>query len=295
MLKASAASACLLVTALAASACTIDLHGDGTIVNEERRFPASDGVELTLRTFDGAIEVRSWDNDEVVARIERTAATAQEAERLEVRATHEGNRIVLEALDPSRDENVLRIGPGRSVSFVVRAPRRLTLDARTSDGPIRATDLEGRVTLNTGDGSVEVDRVDGEVRVRTGDGSISVRDASGAVDVNSGDGRIDVSARLASLRAHSGDGAVHVDAADGSAVKTGWSVTTGDGRISMRVPTGLNADIEADSGDGRISADWANEQRRDHEDRDSFRGRIGNGGPVIRLQSGDGAIDISRR
>jgi DUF4097 and DUF4098 domain-containing protein YvlB len=298
MLKACAASSCLLVATLAASACTVDVHGDGAgaVVTQEQRFPADDGVELTLHTFDGSIDVRSWDNDEVVVRIEKTAATDQEAEQLEVRATHEGNRIVLEAIDPGRDDNVLRIGPGESVSYTVRAPRRLTLEARTSDGAIRAADLEGRVTLNTGDGAVEVDRVDGDVRVRTGDGPILVRESNGTVDVNSGDGTIEVSARLESLRVHSGDGAVHVDVADGSVVKTDWSLTTGDGRMSLRLPAALNAQLEADSGDGRITADWVNDARRDDDrDSDSFRGRLGNGGSVIRLRSGDGSIDISRR
>ena len=71
-----------------------------------------------------------------------------------------------------------------------------------------------------------------------------------------------------------------------------------DGKITSGsdLVIGENADVEADSGDGRIIADWVDRQPRDDdEDRDSFRGRLGTGGPVIRLRSGDGAIDISRR
>ena len=289
------AAACALICAFAVPACSIDVQGNEAVVTDERRFPAGDGVELVLRTFDGSIDVQSWDSNEVLVRIDRRAATDPEAEALEVRATHEGNRIVIDAPRPPTDDNVLRVGPGRSVSLTVRAPRQITLDAQTGDGSINAVGFDGNVTLNTGDGSVRAERVGGQVRLRTGDGSISVRDASGAVDANSGDGSIDLQGRLESLRVHSGDGSVNVDVEDGSVVTGDWSVTTGDGAISMRVPARLDAEIEADSGDGRIRADWVAEPPRGDDERQSFRGRLGNGGAVLRLRSGDGSIEISRR
>ncbi len=285
----------VLIAALAAPACSIDLHGQAEVVREERRFQAADGVELVLRTFDGAIDLQSWDQDEVVVRIERTGSTTQEAEALPVRATQEGNRILIEASEPEDRGDAVRIGPGRSVAFVVRAPRRTRIEARSGDGSITASGFDGAIALETGDGSVRGERLGGQVRVRTGDGSISLMDAQGAVDLNTGDGSIDLRGRLESLRVHSGDGSVHVAAEDGSAVAREWLVTTGDGAIRVELPAGLDANVEADSGDGRVSADWAEPSRRDDGDRQSFRGRLGKGGPAIRLESGDGSIDIRSR
>lgn len=286
----------VIASALAASACSIDVQGNEAVVTEERRFPAGNGAELVLRTFDGSIDVEVWDSDEVLVRIDRRAATGPEAQALEVRTTHEGNRIVVDAPEAPDDGDVLRIGAGRSVSFVVRAPRRITLDARTGDGSISAVGLEGAVRLNSGDGSVRAERVGGQLTVHTGDGSISVADASGAVDVDSGDGSIDVRGRLESVRVRSGDGSVHVEADEGSVLKSDWSVTTGDGAISLQVPANLDADVDAESGDGRVTADWATDQpRRSDEERQSFRGRLGNGGQVLRLRTGDGSIEIRRQ
>lgn len=294
MLKIPAA-ACLFAAALAVPGCAIDVQGEGAVLNEERRFPADDGVELVLRTFDGSIDVESWDADEVVVRIERGGADGAEAEALEVRAEHQGNRILIEAPQPESGD-VVRVGPGRSVAYFVRTPRRTTLDAQTGDGAIDAVALEGDVTLNTGDGSVRADRITGRIRVRTGDGAVSVRDADGTVDAGSGDGSIDVSGRLESVLVRSGDGAVDVDARDGSVAKDDWSITTGDGAIRLALPSALNALVEADSADGGVRANWEGEDLPPEDgERRSFRGRLGAGGPVIRLRSGDGAIDISRR
>ena len=310
-MKAHAGLSLLLISVLASSACIIDAQGSGVLVTEDRRFTAQDGVELVVRSFDGAIDVQSWDANEVAVRIERSAPTREQAERLEIRSSQNGNRIVIEAVDPSGDG----LGFDGHVSFVVRAPRRITLEARTTDGAIRAMGFDGDVRIETGDGGVSAERLTGQVRIRTGDGGVAVRDASGVVSVGSGDGGIDVQnangafdvesgdggislgGRFDSLSVHTGDGRVSVDAADGSTVKTSWSLTSGDGAITLRIPGSLDAELRADSDDGRIRADWPDESpARDEDDEsDSYRARLGKGGQAIRLQSGDGRIEIRRR
>ena len=306
------AAGLLLISAFASSACSIDAQGGGVLVTEDRRFAAQEGTELVIRSFDGSIDVQSWDAHEVAVRIERSAPTRRQAESLEVRSSQEGNRITIEAVDPRSG------GPGDDgdVSFIVRAPRRISLSARTDDGSIRAVGfagdvriesgdggvraerLSGQVSVRTGDGGISLENASGAVRAETGDGGISVQNASGALDVRSGDGGIDVSGRFDSLRINTGDGRVRVDAAEGSAVKTEWSLISGDGAITVRLPESLDAELRAYSNDGRIRADWPGEPRAaraEGEDGDSYRARLGNGGPVIRMESGDGRIEVRRR
>src|SRR5687768_14562030 len=143
------------VAALTSGACTIDLHGDGTVVSEEKTFRATGEVNLSLETFDGAIEVRSWDRNEVSVEILRTANTAEEARALDVRSSQDGNRIIIQA-PRARGNNVMRIGSWRSpsVAFIVRAPRRTVLEAATGDGSITVGDLAGTLTLRSGDGAI---------------------------------------------------------------------------------------------------------------------------------------------
>ena len=87
-----------LVVGLAAvpAGCSIDVRGDEIVVREERRFTVAGDLELALTTFDGAIEVRSWDRPEVLVEIERRAASGAEAQALEVRTSQEGNRLIVD-------------------------------------------------------------------------------------------------------------------------------------------------------------------------------------------------------
>ena len=57
---------------------------------------------MSLKTFDGSIEVTSWDKPEVGVTIERRAGTQAEAEALKVTTSQDGNRIVVEAVQPER-------------------------------------------------------------------------------------------------------------------------------------------------------------------------------------------------
>jgi hypothetical protein len=182
------------------------------------------------------------------------------------------------------------------VSLVVTAPRKLNAEVRTGDGSIDAGDLAGTIALNSGDGSIQARRLEGTLRARTGDGSIGITQAVGRVEADSGDGSIEVSGRLEALDVRTGDGAVRLDLSDGSVLKTDWSVNTGDGSITVRLPANLDAEIDAHTGDGGVQAsgvDGVTASRND-DDRGSLRGRVGKGGRTLRLRSGDGSIDISR-
>jgi hypothetical protein len=286
----------IAMAGLTSTACTIDLHGDGTVVSEQKTFSATGEVTLTLETFDGAIEVRSWERNEVSVEILRTANTAEEARALEVRTSQDGNRITVEAPN-DRSSHTIRIGAWRSpsVAFVVRAPRRMILEASTGDGSITVGDLAGTLTLRSGDGAIRGENLEGRIKASTGDGSISVQDSRGELDVDSGDGSIRLSGSFELLRVHSGDGSVTVDAAEGSAMRNDWSVTTGDGSVRVSLPSEFNAEIDAQSGDGRVTTDWSAERRDDEdEDRRTFRGRLGSGGRTLTVRSGDGSINLSR-
>jgi hypothetical protein len=117
--------------------------------------------------------------------------------------------------------------------------------------------------------------------------------------VQSGDGRIRVDGKVTRVRARSGDGSVAIHAYTGSEAKDDWTITTGDGSIVLEVPDGIRADVEANTGDGRIitrdlpgaAGDWDDDQPRERRRR-SFRAALNGGGPRIRLRSGDGSITV---
>jgi DUF4097 and DUF4098 domain-containing protein YvlB len=292
----------VLAVAIAATSigCSIDVQGSQTSTREEKQFTvaATDPVDLRIQTFDGVIAVRSWDRNEVLVEIERRGPDQASAEALVVNQTQEGNRIVIEAPNPGSRRNVVGFGGwvSQSVNFTVTAPRRVQLVARTGDGRIDVRDLEGTVDVNSGDGRIAASNVDGQLQAHTGDGQIQIDSVTGRVDADSGDGPIEIAGRLNELTVRTGDGSVRVDAADGSAMKGDWRITTGDGRIVMRVPTGFSAEVDASTGDGYVHVDGVSNPPRDGDEREQRRvvGRLGSGGATLQLRSGDGSIEVSR-
>jgi len=293
---------CLLGSAaLASTACTIDVHGmdgQGVAVREQKRIPLTGSPNVTIRTFDGSIELRSWDRDEILLDIERRAETAVDAKVIEVETSEAGGNVLIEAKRPERRGFLMHMHRAPSVRMMVTVPRMLNLEARTGDGSIDARDLSGRLELRTGDGSVRLQRIDGDITVSTGDGSVSARELGGMVVVSTGDGGVDMSGRFAGLRARTGDGLIGIDALAGSTMQREWTVSSGDGGVTIRLPPDFNAEVDARTGDGAISTSGDIALTRpagEGERRRVVRGRVGTGGEVLTLRTGDGSIRIVAR
>lgn len=256
-------AAAALTAALASTSCVINVS-DRLVVREERVFTVSGEPELTLVTFDGSIDVASWDRNDVRVEIEKRGRSRDAASAPQIEVVQDGSRIRIEARRPriERRRVVFPIGVfhSSSVRFIARVPRKMRLVAQT------------------------------------GDGSIVVDEVGGAIDLRSGDGRIRVNGRLEDLHVDTDDGAIVIEAAEGSAMKNDWDVSTGDGSIVVRLPSQFDAEIDADSDDGRVRSSLPElaSGRRDR-DRESLRGRLGAGGHVVRLRSGDGSIRIDAR
>ena len=80
-----------------------------------------------------------------------------------------------------------------------------------------------------------------------------------------------------------------------------WEISTGDGSVSLYLPAGFNADLDAHTGDGGIRNDLGHRATRavgrpgDERDRRTLRGRLGEGGRRLRVQTGDGSITLKAR
>jgi hypothetical protein len=287
------------LVAIGSVACSLDVRGSEVSSREEKRFTVSANapVDLNVRTFDGTISIRSWDRNEVLVEIERVGVDQASAEALVVNQSQDGNRIVIEAPGGRNQRNLITLGSWitPAVNFVVTAPRRLALQAHTSDGMIETRDLEGTIDMNSGDGRVVASNVQGEIRAHTGDGSIRIDQAEGRVEADSGDGSIEIGGRLEALTVRTGDGSVSVDASQGSLAKGDWRITTGDGGITMRIPDNFNAAVDASSGDGSVRVEGINPPPTDDgEPPRRVVGQLGSGGATLMLRTGDGSIDVGR-
>ena len=78
---------------------------------------------------------------------------------------------------------------------------------------------------------------------------------------------------------------VHVD---------GANIDTGSGRITLRLPADVSAEVEADTGSGGIELDLGEKILMREMSRDEVRFTLGNGDARIQLDTGSGRIRITR-
>jgi DUF4097 and DUF4098 domain-containing protein YvlB len=290
-------AAVIAVLAAAGSGCVINLDADHVIVREEKEFKVGPGAEVSLDTFDGSIQVESWDRDVVHIEIQKRGPDRETAAALEVRAAQEGNRIKVEAPAPKVRHEVIGINASSpSASLVVRVPAKAKLTANTRDGSIAVDRITGVVNLRSGDGSIRANSINGELTANTEDGALSLVNVNGRLSLQSGDGSINVQGRFDHLDARTGDGSITIEAENGSAMKDNWQIETGDGSVSFVVPGQFSAEIDASSRDGRVRSDIEGLQaNNDDDDRGTLRGRIGSGGHTVTIRSGDGSITVLSR
>jgi len=281
-----------------AAACDISIGAAEYSVREEKKFAVTGPTRLALTTFDGSIGVRGWDKNEVLVEVEKRGPDQATVDRIQVKATQNGDTITLDVEKPS-PLTTTGFQRSPSASLIVTVPLQTAITARSGDGSITIRRVNGKVDLNTEDGSVRIEDVKGDLAVRTGDGSVHARQIDGHVTISTGDGSVGVDGVLAGLELETRDGSIEVTARTGSVVESGWSVTTGDGSIRLEVPEGFNADLDAQSADGRVRVDKLADQapstgEREERDRDrsSARGKLGAGGKPLKLRSGSGSITV---
>lgn len=281
-----------LTAATVSSGCVVNVDSQGHTVREEHRFKLTGQPDVRLTTFDGSIEIRSWDQPEVLVEVEKRGPTKEAIDRLEVKVNQQENRVEVEARRPLGGDRLMGIGIHVSphVRLIATVPRKAAIVARSGDGSIRVERVDGQIELRTGDGSIRAEEVSGELTLHTGDGSVVLDDVDGSVEITTGDGGVSVSGKIAGARVRTGDGSLTLRAEQGSAMSSDWSLTTNDGSVVLYLPDDFNAEVDAHTGDGRIRSEFTFADETRERERRSLRGRIGRGGHTLKVRTGDGSI-----
>lgn len=301
--------ATILLVSTALAGCEVNLNTEGLSARELKTFKVTGLAELSLDTFDGAIELHSWDKNEIEVEIEKRAMEQVLLDEIKVESQQQGDKVVVKVTGPRRsDHRGMTIGVHVSPTARLRVavPRNINITAASSDGAIRAEAIEGRIVLHTTDGTVTGLRLGGDVQIRSGDGSIRIDDATGKFDLETTDGTIRLEGRPSVLRARTGDGSIRANIQPDTVLTDNWELTTSDGNVTVALPGLFNVELDAETSDGSVQASHPliesdNAERREGEDRDerrerrrSLRTRMGDGGKMFRIRTGDGSIRIER-
>ena len=284
----------LLVPAMFAAGCTVTVDSQGQSVHEEKRFTISGTPLVTATTFDGSIQVQSWDNPDVLVEIEKRGPTRDALDDIKIYAAQDGNSITVEAKRPTgHTVHVFGLNVSSTARLVVWVPKRADIHARSGDGSVSIEHVNGKLEAHTGDGSVRADDVSGNLKFSSGDGSITVEHAEGQLDVDTSDGSVNVSGKLGVVRLHSGDGSMVYRADPGTKMEDDWEVTTGDGAVTLYLPADFSAELDAHTGDGSVRSDLYGDDRA-AVNSGSLRARIGAGGKLLRIRTSDGSVRLKR-
>jgi DUF4097 and DUF4098 domain-containing protein YvlB len=291
--------------------CEVNLNTEGLSARETRTFAVKGLPDVVLDTFDGAIEIHSWDKPEIEVEVEKRAMEQALIDDIKVESDQKGDVVTIKVTGPSRTEFRgvtigMHISPTARLRVVV--PRNSNIQATSGDGSIRAEAVEGRILLTTRDGSVVATRIGGDIQIRSGDGSIRLDNATGKLDLETEDGSIGLEVQPSVLKARTGDGSIRATIAPDSTMSDNWDLSTSDGSVMLQLPGSFNAEIDAETSDGTVRAqhplldgDEDRLERRRGEDGDErrerrriLRAKMGDGGKTLKVRTGDGTIRIER-
>ncbi len=269
--------------------------GSGAALGEAdwlKSYPVSGKPSLTLSTGDAAVELRSCGScREVRVRVEWRDSNPND---FELEESQNGNSVNFTLREKVRIHFVFFSEHNPLV--IVYAPAALDLEARTSDGAMTVSGVEGNLNLHAGDGKVEVDDAGGALHLEAEDGAILVHNLTGTVDSVSSDGRVSIDGKLTAFHIHTSDGSLELALDEGSHLDGASRIQSSDGRVALRVPRSLAADLDVRTSDGAIECALPLSMQgysTEHESGHNLRGRLNGGGPPLSIHTSDGSVSIT--
>ena len=171
----------------------------------------------------------------------------------------------------------------------VTVPANCDVQVRSGDGSVELEPVRGVIDVQTGDGHITSHGASGRVRLWTGDGGIDADGLDGALEAHSGDGHLKVAGRFDQFDLRTGDGRIEASIARGSQPAQPWSVQTGDGSVTLRIPRNLQALLDVSANDGRVRVELpvSGVDARSHHE---LRGQLNGGTVPLRVHTGDGSV-----
>jgi DUF4097 and DUF4098 domain-containing protein YvlB len=255
------------------------------------------GSQVTIRNLNGPITVREATDGRVEVRATKVPASRGSIRDVafDVRESGDGVEIctVYDTGASCRDRN---LGSNRnvrvSVEFTVLIPPSMRVSIGTGNGALSIARAGAEVSASTGNGRITIGETSGAVTASTGNGDVRVDSANGPVRVSTGNGRVSVTTGTGDVNANTGSG--EIDVRMGSLPSAhNMTFNSGSGPIRITLPADFNGQIDASTGNGSLRSDFAISVVG-RLDAQHVRGTIGKGGPVLRLNTGNGMIELRK-
>ena len=257
---------------------------------------------LTVKNYNGPIDVRPATGSQAEMRAEKRTGRGGGDLRdvaFEIQTASNGDVTICAVY---RDNNPCDDGSRHSddggwrryvtVGITLMVPRGTQVKVATGNGAVSVERVGGDVQASTGNGRVNVNQTEGGVRVSTGNGDVSVVAAKGPVRVSTGNGRVNVSTSDGPVEARTGNGDIDVSMTQLKA-SDDMTFSTGSGEVRVTLPAGYNGELDATTGNGDVRSDFELKIQGRMNPR-HIRATIGDGGPRLRLTTGNGRLEVRK-
>jgi len=297
-------------SALSLAGCEFEDWGNSDRFKEDfsYSYAMKPGGRLFLESFNGAVEVRGWDKDSIEITGTKYAATEDVLKQMKIDISAAPDSVRVRLIRPMERRN------NCGARFIVRLPKNVTLDrVESSNGSIRAENLQGSARLKTSNGSINIWELQGDVDADTSNSAIEVGHFQGAANLRTSNGRIKADGIRGAFEGTTSNGGIDVsieELAPGKPMRLNTSnssinatlekwnqndiyAESSNGSINLRLPQGVSARLKADTSNGSVSSDF--EVTVSSKGKTHIEGTIGSGGPNITLDTSNGNIRLLKK
>jgi DUF4097 and DUF4098 domain-containing protein YvlB len=267
-------------------------------------YPCAPGSRISVETFNGSVEVSSWDENSVEIGGTKYGPSQAAADSLRIDIDRSAGSVSIRAVRPVERRN------NQGARFTIKVPRTVVLERitasngaistvdgvgpshfRTSNGSVRVEHLRGRLDAETSNDRIDLVDVEGDTQLRTSNGHVDVRGLRGSLDATTSNSSItaEIDRTSSDVRANTNNGSINLELPAGFAA--GVRAHTSNSSITVHLPPGANAHVIASTNNDSISSEFEmtvhGEISKTH-----LEGDIGKGGPLVDLDTSNGGIRI---
>lgn len=310
-------------------ACTVS-PAQAQRLTFERSFDVAATSSLDVSTIRGRIDITAGDPGRVTIAGSVTVRVGVDVPANAVELA--GNVAAHPPVE--QDGNTVRLRPPTgnaerravTVAYQVRVPSDTKIVAVSDSGATTVRELSGPVTVKTQSGAIELTELGGTAAVTTRSGSVTADGISGTLTVETassgftgrslhanlhartasgaisaafvGPGDIDIETGSSGITLTGVNGALRLTTRSGRLTIAGkprgpWHASTVSGSIGITLDSGASGDLDASSGSGSVRVVGLTVEGEVSKKRAT--GRIGDGGPLLKLTTRSGSIRVGMR
>lgn len=268
----------------------VDFHGQDSECKSDKHYFSKDydikkGGELEVYNINGKVEVKTWNKNKVQVIATLTSKNAKFKDASQVIEIKTGSTMII------RTKNIKDI----CVAYDIKVPEGIKVEKIvTSNGMIETDGIKGPTYLSSSNGMIAAQNIDGDIIAETSNGKIDIVKA-GFVKASTNNGAIYLSNIEGIEEIRTTNGKIYAEI---NRLKSDYTnIETSNGEIELRLSKKLDAELIANTSEGKIYTHEISGQQRfditDSKKEKYLKAKIGKGGrKEINVRTSNGNINI---